>query len=496
MATKDLVEQLFEAIALQNLQQVEQLLQFGLSPNSINEQGRSAIAMAASLGDVPMIEALAAAGAELNPKTDYSRTNDQPIASFLDAIAAFPVPTGSVTDQPIPILLCGKKGTYYGTDNAALPVDECADIQAIDHKLKALGFQLLGKVTFSHFVEMSSYAYVLPGETICASIMRTASGLGGMDFVTCFADDAFLTTTSTRLSIADYSAQKLFRRSYPSLDIADLMAQHQAAIAEFSTHHGAAQPLFANLHAIALMVDIYLQRQDANPMHDIATLSNALDIISDLIDDDPEWNSDYSDFVDQTSTFTEPFTDEEDDFELEDDEFDHYIDIEEDLIEDYADNNIQEEEDFAEPDTPLIVAVLNHQAEAAKALLKLGANPNPTGWKHTSALIMAASKGQLETVCALLEAGAAIEWESASGFTALTIAAYEGQAAIVQKLIQAGADIHACTCGGYGNNAFDFAHLGLIECDRKGKQHLEIIALLETIGAKRSWETTGLIEST
>jgi ankyrin repeat protein len=159
--------------------------------------------------------------------------------------------------------------------------------------------------------------------------------------------------------------------------------------------------------------------------------------------------------------------------------------------EDYSGDDqydIHDEYDQISLALPLMAAVLGSQVEAVKVLLKLGAHPDPTSWNDMSALIMAARKGQLETVVALLEAGAAIEWESASGFTALTMAAYEGYVDIVQRLIQAGADIHACTCDGYGNNAFDFAHLGMIEGYHKGGQHLEIIALLETAGAERTWE--------
>jgi hypothetical protein len=71
--------------------------------------------------------------------------------------------------------------------------------------------------------------------------------------------------------------------------------------------------------------------------------------------------------------------------------------------------------------------------------------------------------------------------------TPLANAAYEGHTKIVKLLINARADIHTQCDDDEGNNALEFAELGLLQCwDHKGKGHAEIIKLLTQLGVKKT----------
>ncbi|GAA6622999.1 hypothetical protein [Scytonema sp. NUACC26] len=109
--------------------------------------------------------------------------------------------------------------------------------------------------------------------------MKTRTGFAGVDIVSCFADDAILTTTSVKLQVTDYEKQKLFRRSHPELDIVELVEYHFTYTRDFASRHGIQQPIFTDLLAVAVLIDEYLQRQNNNPINLMLTLVNALGII-------------------------------------------------------------------------------------------------------------------------------------------------------------------------------------------------------------------------
>lgn len=488
------VQSLFAAIRESDVTTVKQVLAAGVSANSQNTDGQSAIAIAASLGNTDIIEALIAGGAELNPESKplvlnprisgseipgggdlneliAKATEDAPgeakafYTGFMEIMNAlsgrvstnsevkagkFPDDTrsseitqaesltGSVMEQPIPVLLSTTKGTYYGTEYTIFPEDELESIRAVDVALQSLGFQLLGKLSYSHFSDLETYAYALPDGSICASVNKSRGSLAGIDLVTSFLDDTFLTTTTVPLQIGDYPNQKLFRRSHPNINVTELCDRHIKYTIEFEDRCGAVQLLFSDLRSIAVMVDVYLRRQAANPMHGVAMFVNALKIVGSQ---------------EQSSL---PESSLEEDEELEDDsDGDEY------------------DEDDEEADTPLMAAVISGNVEAVKTLLNSGAAPNPSRWIDSFPFVTACRKGYVEIVRELIAAGANVN----AGFDCLPLhtAAGKGHLEIVRLLLEAGADVE-----GHEEDAWT----ALMSASSKG--HLKVVKLLVEAGANVS----------
>ncbi|HEY9692719.1 MAG TPA: ankyrin repeat domain-containing protein [Oculatellaceae cyanobacterium] len=133
-------------------------------------------------------------------------------------------------------------------------------------------------------------------------------------------------------------------------------------------------------------------------------------------------------------------------------------------------------------DIALIDAAESGDIEQVKALIDSGANVNHNDGQ---ALCSAATEGHKEIVELLIQAGADVNLGATTGSTPLANAAYEGYTEIVQLLINAGADIHARCDDGEGNNALEFAEIGLRQWwEHKG--HAEIIKILTQLGAKRT----------
>jgi ankyrin repeat protein len=484
------IHALFQALETNDVDRLKQVLASGVSANSENDNGQTALTVASSQGNTEIIEALIAAGAEIdrspkplvfNPQIsgtaipgganlqdlidcateDADETTKNFYAGFMQLINAFSgeeilnetrsnsgdrtesseiivdeiakkTSTNSNTEKPIPLLFASKKGSYFGTDAATLSEKELENIKEIDRQLKEQSFQLLGKLTFSHFTEIETYAYVSPDRSICASVMtkqvNSFFGLGknrsievaGLDLVTCFTDDTFLTTTTTKLQIKDYPAQKLFRRSHPNLSVADLYTRHLEYVAEFNQLHGKSQQLFSDLCAIAVMIDIYLQRQETNPNHQIATFVNAIGILN-------------KDNTDSSDNRTIEDLDEED--------------LDEEDLEDLDE----------EAKTPLMAAVISGNVETVKALLNAGAKVNPDAWYESPCLAVAARKGYVEIVRELIAAGANVD--RGFEYPPITEAASKGHTEVVRLLIEAGAEIDATDEDG-GTALMDAAYFG------------------------------------
>lgn len=184
---------------------------------------------------------------------------------------------------------------YYGADLTTLPDDESEAMHHVDRQLQESGFQLMGNIVFSHIIHTDVYAYIHASGTVCASVKKTRPPaqystldhpelppriFSGLDFVTCFADDAFLTTTTTKLHIQDYVNQKLFRRSHPGLNVDELLDRHILHIHSLSPKHGTLHPIFRDLRTVAIMMDLYAQRQNADPMHGVIAFSSALGMLN------------------------------------------------------------------------------------------------------------------------------------------------------------------------------------------------------------------------
>jgi ankyrin len=94
-------------------------------------------------------------------------------------------------------------------------------------------------------------------------------------------------------------------------------------------------------------------------------------------------------------------------------------------------------------DLPLVDAVRNADATAARALIQKGANVNATEGDGTTALHWAAHRDDLATVDLLIRSGARVNAANDLGATPLWAACLNGNPAIVRRLLQAGANPNA-----------------------------------------------------
>jgi hypothetical protein len=186
------------------------------------------------------------------------------------------------------IVFKGQKGLYSTAEINALPANELSTIKETEKILKILGFQFLGDLCCSQFASVLIYCYAQPEGNTWATIMKTTSEQGdskfaGYEFFTNFASGASLTTTITKLAIADFKAQKIFRRSHPGLNPLELYNRHQEHIQEIEKKQGNVKIVDNSIEAIAASVDDYLVRQNSNSIQTItstiATYINAIGIV-------------------------------------------------------------------------------------------------------------------------------------------------------------------------------------------------------------------------
>ena len=128
--------------------------------------------------------------------------------------------------------------------------------------------------------------------------------------------------------------------------------------------------------------------------------------------------------------------------------------------------------------TPLIVAAHFGRHEAARALLRLGANANALDYQRYDILTIAAVKNDLEMLKIALDGHAnARAVTSPYDGTALIAAAHRGHVEVVRMLIDAGAPLD------HVNNLGWTALLEAVVLGNGGRNHTAIVAALVKAGA-------------
>jgi hypothetical protein len=183
----------------------------------------------------------------------------------------------------------GQKGLYSTTEIESLPVKESPASEEIEKKFKELGFFLIGDLYCSGFASVAIYCFAQAEGNTLATIMTTLSETGkvkfaGYEFFSNFESGASLTTTITKLTIEDFKAQKIFRRSYPNTSPKELYQHHKTHIQELETKQGNVKKVQFSLEAIAASIDDYLTRQNTNSVQAVtSTLASYLNAIGTVL---------------------------------------------------------------------------------------------------------------------------------------------------------------------------------------------------------------------
>ncbi|WP_103666799.1 ankyrin repeat domain-containing protein [Pseudanabaena sp. BC1403] len=301
--------------------------------------------------------------------------------------------------ESLPLIYDGQTAKYFGSVDPQFLEDAHSQISEVAQIFINQGLDYLGKITSSEFANVEIYALATPDQSIVVSLMATKTGLGGIDCVSKFADDSFLTTTTTKVLEHAYDEQKLYRVSFAGASATDLFAQHQLYIEDFVERCGAVQAVFTDLLAIAQMIEEYTIRQQSNTGHIFLQLAGGFAQAQvNLV-----MNDDSSHKEDDEEDFIEDEDDPEDDGEFtEDDDFDqtdlssairkNNFPLLQRLLEDGADPNEDMEDDYR----AIMEAAFHGNLEMVKLLVAYGADVSAWGQGETA--IMSAAHGQHQAI--------------------------------------------------------------------------------------------------
>jgi hypothetical protein len=141
------------------------------------------------------------------------------------------------------------------------------------------------------------------------------------------------------------------------------------------------------------------------------------------------------------------------------------------------------------PEDPLVRAIYDRDARAAKNLIALGADVNVLDKAaHTTALIEAVSNNDAEMVSALVSAGADVNMKDTDGDTALTSLSEDATVAMVRTLTAAGAKV---------NHKNDYGTTPLIKVAENDVPEVlkELLEAGAKVNAKNKEGRTALMES-
>ena len=436
-------------------------------------------------------------------------------------------------EQPLPQLYSGQTGSYFGTEYEGLSANVHPNVLKVYRMLISQSLNYLGKLTCSQFSNIDVYSYSTTDKKTAVSVMADSSGLAGIDCVSKFNDDSFLTTTTTKIISGAYDQQQLFRVSFPGLNATELLAQHTNGVRNFEQQHGAVQPIFVDLLSIAKLIDEYTVRQQSTPEHSFLQLAGGFahaSVAGMMGDNDDDW----------------------DDEDYDEDEIEYDLDSVSPLIRAILQDDLQQVKALIEDgvavnpenrswneEVPLVAAVYRGDSEMIQTLIAAGAEIDrldlnvdsfPLGmaikqnrldlvelllnngasevgmnnvalvdavgvgdlaqvktlikagadvdYSDGSALVSAANRGNVEMIELLIQSGADVNLGWKTGSTPIAEAAYQGYLTIVKKLLNAGANPFQRCHDEESYDALGYAKQGKLEGHHKGTEHQAIIKLL------------------
>ena len=308
------------------------------------------------------------------------------------------------------ILFTGEQGTYYGRSLETISPKEIEKIRSVDEELQYSGFKLLGKLTFSQFLDVVSYGYGSEDDSTCALVMKVNKSFGGVDLVSCLADETFLTTTTAEPE-EERELVRILCYSHPNCQTNTLLEHHNNYITQQQTYHGKPQEVFSDLCAVAVMLDEYLQRREGIELED-------------------SFNSES--YLSQTPETATPLI----------------IAIGHERIK--AVQTLIELGAEVNPlvwyeTPPLVIAARQGSLEVVQELIAAGANVN-NGF-NCLPLHEAANGGHRKVVRILLEAGAEVNGYEEDCWTALMSASSQGYVEVVELLLEFGANVNGWSAG-------------------------------------------------
>jgi ankyrin repeat protein len=276
--------------------------------------------------------------------------------------------------ESLPLIYDGHTAKYFGSVDPKSLEDAHPQVSEVAQIFINQGLDYLGKITSSEFANVEIYVLVTPDQLIAVSLMATKTGLGGIDCVSKFADDSFLTTTTTKVLEHAYDEQKLYRVSFAGASATDLFTQHQLYIEDFIERCGAVQLVFTDLLAIAQMIEEYTIRQQSNVGHTFLQWAGgfAQAQVNLVMNDDSSPKEDFS----------------EDDPEDDDNIIEEVIKYDEDDV------------------SPLVRAILQDNLAEVEAILAEGVDLEPSDWRGEVPLVAAVYRGNPVMIQRLIAAGA------------------------------------------------------------------------------------------
>jgi hypothetical protein len=156
----------------------------------------------------------------------------------------------------------GEAGDYFRYSNVAMPASIDQRVLTIEQEFQQQLINYLGRLSCSHLQHIQAYMYATADQSISIAIaVNPNNTLIGLDCVSKFADNSFLTSSSADSCSNIYENKGLYCNAYPQLNALELLAKHQADCQNFQRQHGAAQGIFENLTIVAQILDEYTIRQ-------------------------------------------------------------------------------------------------------------------------------------------------------------------------------------------------------------------------------------------